>query len=122
MTDEWGVYVYTYYNGNRLTKFTKNGSDYLDYTYDKLGNTTNINGTAYEYDECSRMITAGNVSYKYDANGNLEKTTMPVGETVYGYDKRNRERPFGDERDRLGTYILWYYFAFVITPLEIPAV
>ncbi len=116
MSDESGVYSYTYDNGNRLTKVTKNGAAYLSYTYDELGNATDINGTAYTYDKCSRMKTAGDVSYEYDENGNLEKTTLPVGETVYTYDDRNRVETVTNTVN--GTVLSSYSYAYYNNNLE----
>ena len=81
VTDQAGaVTTYGYDAVNRLTSAVVNSSagklmDSRTYAYDAVGNRTSqtINGTTttYSYDLTNGKITAGNVTYDYDANGNL---------------------------------------------------
>ncbi|MCP4661639.1 MAG: hypothetical protein GY856_40070, partial [bacterium] len=55
--------------GNRLTQ-----------THADAGGTTT---TSYTYDDRDRLLTSGDTSYSWDANGNL---TEKAGEATYGWD------------------------------------
>ncbi|HQO19511.1 MAG TPA: RHS repeat-associated core domain-containing protein [Acidobacteriota bacterium] len=86
------TWEYTYDTAGRLTQTTKNGDLWASYGYDSNGNrltkTTSsqtINGT---YDAQDRLLSYGNYTYTYTANGELRsKTNTTNGEmTSYTYD------------------------------------
>jgi len=96
---------YTYLEGasanttTTLVKTVKNGNDTLEYTYDEIGNITNVskNGTIieqYTYDVLSQLISAtygGNTyTYSYDNGGNLTEIKKN-GETIKTYTYANSE-------------------------------
>ncbi|HHV30090.1 S-layer homology domain-containing protein [Acetivibrio mesophilus] len=67
----------------------------VSYKYDGVGNRIekNDNGiiTKYGYDNNNRMITEGEKTYKYDANGNVVSVSDPVGMSIsYSYDYNDR--------------------------------
>jgi len=86
-------------NITTLIKTVKNGSDSFEYTYDSVGNITQIkkNGTVYEsytYDSLNQLktVTRGSdvYEYTYDNGGNIQSVTLN-GETIksYGYTDTN---------------------------------
>ncbi len=98
-TDARGLVTdYTYDALNRLTDIDYVGSsDFVDYTYDAVGNRKTMNGptglTTYDYDDLERPITvtttgSGSVRYWYDNVGNRSRITYPDNKSVtYSYDK-----------------------------------
>ena len=107
MTDASGSTAYVYDNRNRLAQKTKSWgvalSVSLNYSYDSLGNLTNIvssdpNGVnvGYEYDALSRLsavddVKSGQTLYNYDEVGNLKDYTYPnLVRSEYQYDSLNR--------------------------------
>ncbi len=86
------AYGYTYDQDGRLTDVTVNGSAYSHYGYDTNGNRTSYTGPSGSvsgtYDAQDRMLTYGNFSYTYTANGELaSKTDSTTGQvTAYSYD------------------------------------
>ena len=68
------------------------------YTYDSFGNrltmTLDAETTHYTYDANNRLLTAGTLSFEYDANGNMARRTDNTDPsnplvTQYHYDYRN---------------------------------
>ena len=108
MTDASGATAYVYDDHNRLIQKTKTfgGASYtstLNYSYDLIGNLTNIvssdpNGVNvdYEYDALSRLSAvndakSGQTVYNYDEVGNLKNYTYPnLVHSEYQYDSLNR--------------------------------
>ncbi len=72
-----------------------NGDLTLAYSYDAVSNRVaiQVDGVVigrYNYDANNRLLTAGDHSYSYDANGNTLTQNGPEGTTTYGYDLKNR--------------------------------
>ncbi|SDP30610.1 YD repeat-containing protein, partial [Paenibacillus sp. yr247] len=66
----------------------------VQYEYDGVGNRTRMTAdgkvTAYAYDGANRLLSAGEVSYLYDTNGNLtEKKGGPAQKVSYSYTGDN---------------------------------
>jgi RHS repeat-associated protein len=84
------TYTYTYDEAGRLIEVMKNGSHYSSYTYDTNSNrmtavtsTGTVSGT---YDDQDRLLTYGNTSFTYTANGELESQAVGGQKTTYSYD------------------------------------
>lgn len=96
----------TYDLAGRLDTVAIDGTLRVDYGYDDNGNRTNLSGAnagmangcfdgtqpfAASYDDQDRMLTYGNCSYTYTANGELTEkrqtiTNQPDAVTTYSYD------------------------------------
>ena len=65
-----------------------------DYEYDLANNRMQLIAdsvtTGYTYDDNDRMLTAGALTFSYDAKGNLTQRTDGVDTTVYGWTPDNR--------------------------------
>jgi RHS repeat-associated protein len=84
------TYEYSYDPAGRLTEVKLNGAVVSSYTYDDNGNRLShsqgpntIEGT---YDEQDRLITYGNATFTYSANGELESKTEGSAVITYDYD------------------------------------
>lgn len=67
----------------------------FSYTYDAVGNRltkTDLSGTLtnYVYDQDDRLRSAGDITFNYDANGNLISRLQGGQTTTYQYDYENR--------------------------------
>ena len=67
----------------------------ISYAYDEVGNRTSrvaMGGliTPYNYDTADKLLAAGDVSFSYDANGNLRSHHGPDGITTYEYDREDQ--------------------------------
>ena len=84
------TYSYTFDQAGRLITVKKNGATVGSYTYDNNSNriaATNTSGTiAATYDAQDRLLTYGNASYTYNANGELASKSAPSQLTTYQYD------------------------------------
>ena len=94
MDDESGEYTYTYDARDRLLTVTKDDADYLSYEYDLVGNLSKMYAGAslhssYTYDANNRVTKVNDITYAYDANGNLASITTDAGTTAYEYNKNN---------------------------------
>jgi RHS repeat-associated protein len=83
-------FVYTYDLAGRLVRVTENGTSVDSYAYDTNSNRVKavtpsgtVNGT---YDAQDRLLTYGNSSYTYTANGELASQTVNSQSTSYQYD------------------------------------
>jgi RHS repeat-associated protein len=83
------TYSYTYDLAGRLASATK-GATTDTYTYDENSNrlsailpSRTVNGT---YDAQDRLLTYGNASYAYTANGEMASQTIAGQKTTYTYD------------------------------------
>jgi YD repeat-containing protein len=79
--------------GNR--KRMQSGSAAVDYRYDSRGRLVQAGDVTYEYDADGQLAARGDGSgttrYRFDAEGNLIRAELPSGKTVsYGYG------PFGE--------------------------
>lgn len=95
MTDkDGGITNYVYDGSHRLTKVTYPTGDFEEFIYDAMGNRIQlINQTdtiGYAYNEADEIQMAGNISYVFDANGNMTSKTENGNTTYYHYDGRDR--------------------------------
>jgi RHS repeat-associated protein len=80
----WG---YGYDAAGRLASVTQNGSVIATYGYDANGNRTQQGGaTVASVDAQDRLLSHGNASYAYTANGSLKQRTQAGQSTNYAYD------------------------------------
>ena len=82
------VYNYEYDETGRLINVKKDSAIISEYTYDSNGNRFSHNTVTGTYDAQDRLITYGNNSYTYTANGELfTRTDTSTSETTsYVYD------------------------------------
>ncbi len=80
------VYDYFYDQAGRLSVVKTDGSTTATYTYDANGNRLDHNGTSASYDGQDRLLTYGDASYSYTANGDLASRADSSGTTYYSYD------------------------------------
>jgi RHS repeat-associated protein len=84
------VYTYVYDVTGRLTTVKKNGAVASSYTYDSNSNrltaTTSAGTVNATYDADDRLLTYGNASYAYTADGELTSKTVASQTTTYQYD------------------------------------
>jgi len=82
------VYGYIYDTVGRLTDVTTDGNPTSHYEYDANGNRTLGPGLTASplYDAQDRLLSYGNCTYSYKADGSLQTKTCPNGTTMYDYD------------------------------------
>jgi RHS repeat-associated protein len=84
------VFGYTYDVQGRLTDVTRDGTAIEHYGYDSNGNrtTATVNGTTVNptYDDQDRLLTYGDATFTYTANGEMRTKTDASGTTTYTYD------------------------------------
>jgi len=87
------TYVYDYDDAGRLEGVEKNGLEIARYTYDFNGNRETYVGQLGEvtdaettYDAQDRLISYGDLTYTYTANGELQTKTAGSALTSYQYD------------------------------------
>jgi RHS repeat-associated protein len=81
------VYGYRYNLAGRLEAVSQDGMLVAEYSYDANGNRTHVNGVLVgEYDGQDRLLSYGQVSYDYTANGELVSKTASGMTTHYDYD------------------------------------
>ena len=106
------VWVYSYDSAGRLWQVMKDGVLGATYLYDTNGNRTSVtmaSGTqAATYDAQDRLLTYGNWSYTYTANGDLQtKTDTSNGQvTNYIYDAQGNLRHVGLPDGRAIDYVV----------------
>ncbi len=87
---EINQYVYSYDLASRLLQVDRNDTTISVYSYDDNGNRLNFtdqNGTIFgAYDAQDRMLSYGNASYGYTANGSLRYRAIDGDTTWYAYD------------------------------------
>ncbi len=89
LTDQW---AYTYDSVGRLTDVVKNGNALAHYEYDANGNRLSRTALGVTesgvYDDQDRLLSYGDFTYTYTANGELKtKTNVTTSETTqYQYD------------------------------------
>ncbi len=84
------TFAYAYDPAGRLTEVRQNGAVVASYGSDPNSNRTSRTtpgGTvAGTYDAQDRLLTYGEATYTYTANGELASQTTPAGTTTYLYD------------------------------------
>jgi RHS repeat-associated protein len=84
------TYSYTFDQAGRLTGVKKGSSSVASYTYDNNSNrltATTPSGTVNgDYDAQDRLLTYGNASFTYTANGELATKSEGGNLTTYQYD------------------------------------
>lgn len=85
---------YGYDESGQLTREEPSQGPTTQYSYLPGGNRdkriTGSKQTEYEYDQGDNLLSAGQESFKTDANGNLIERKGPRGTTHYTYDSENR--------------------------------
>jgi len=85
-----GNTAYTYDALDRLTGVSSPGFN-AAYTYDAAGNRLSAGGVSYSYDAGGRLVSRSDgVAYAYDAAGNLAGKTQGGQTTSYTWDGENR--------------------------------
>ena len=84
----WG---YAYDGAGRLWKVTHDGTLVAQYGYDGNGNRTSMTGelgltVTGVVDAQDRLVSYGDATYSYTANGELTGRTTPAGTTAHVYD------------------------------------
>ena len=84
------TFDYTYDATGQLTQVTQDGSPGTTYIYDPNGNREQKNGpggvVTGTYDAQDRLLSWGNGTYTYTANGELSSKTAGSQTTTYAYD------------------------------------
>jgi len=84
------TYRYAYDTAGRLTDVQHDGTTVEHYEYDDNGNrvqaTVDSNTVSGTYDDQDRLLTYGNTSYTYTANGELTGKSNGGQTTTYDYD------------------------------------
>jgi RHS repeat-associated protein len=82
------TYGYTYDANGRLTDVAKDGVASSHYAYDANGNRTVGPGLVASpvYDNQDRLLSYGNCTYTYKADGSLQTKTCSSATTTYDYD------------------------------------
>jgi RHS repeat-associated protein len=82
--------TYSYDNLYRLTSVDYASYPDQTYSYDPMGNRTQLvegaTTTGYTYDDADRLLTAGSITFEFDANGNQVRE----GNRTFTYDRENR--------------------------------
>lgn len=89
---EHGDYAYSYDEIYQLTGADNPGTQDEAYTYDGAGNrmtSADIQGT-WTYNQNNELIGYADISFEYDANGNMIKRIQGSEEVNYLYDVENR--------------------------------
>jgi RHS repeat-associated protein len=106
------VWVYSYNSAGRLWQVMQNGVLTATYLYEANGNRTSVttaSGTqTATFDAQDRLLTYGNWTYAYTANGDLQsKTDTSNGQvTNYAYDAQGNLRHVGLPDGRAIDYVV----------------
>ncbi|MEI8165721.1 MAG: DUF6531 domain-containing protein, partial [Chloroflexales bacterium] len=94
--------TYSYDVLRRLTSASYVGGGQASYTYDLMGNRTQMTQggatTDYQYDEADRLTQAGGVTFTWDNAGRMTGRTEGAVTTAYQYDTEGRLTQTGDVR------------------------
>jgi YD repeat-containing protein len=87
------VYVYTYDAAGQLETVSNDGTQVVAYGYDSNGNRTDTFASfpapetaSVTYDDQGRLLTYGDTTFTYTANGELRSKTEGGQSTTYTYD------------------------------------
>jgi RHS repeat-associated protein len=84
------TYTYQYDTAGRLTDVSVGGTPMAHYTYDQNSNRLSYTGPSGtltgSYDNQDRLLSYGNATYTYMANGELQSKTQNGQITTYHYD------------------------------------
>jgi len=109
-TTQDGPYNYSYDDLDQLTGVinTPTGND-ESYSYDPAGNRLGDHNVppVWEYNDNNQLLTSGDSSYQYDANGSLIHETENSLMTTFTYNLENR---LSKIEDNAGTEIGEYYY------------
>jgi RHS repeat-associated protein len=100
------TYRYGYDGAGRLLTVSVNGVNRAIYTYDANGNRTHGNQTEATYDEQDRLLTHGNNSYTYTANGELLTRTTAGATSGFQYDVLGNLRTVSLPGDIMLEYVI----------------
>ncbi len=94
MTDLTGTHHYRYDGVSRLDSVVYSDGTTEIFRYDGAGNRLLRiyagDSTVYTYDKADRLISAGGITYTFDANGNMTSKTDTSGTTTYVWDGLDR--------------------------------
>lgn len=94
LTDEDGGDTVFAFEAGRLVSVNFPNGDVDEYVYDALARRIRHvhNGTTnhYVYDAAGRLLSAGNVTFSYDANGNMIRREEGASVTEFAYDFNHR--------------------------------
>ena len=89
-----GTWYYGYDLTGQLADVTHSDGHHVTYEYDLAGNRITVTNdgmpTAYTTNELNQYTQVGNVTYGYDADGNVSSKTDAMGTTLYEYDVENQ--------------------------------
>lgn len=80
------AWAYAYDANGRLTEVKRNGSVSETYAYDANGNRTRFNTLTATFSENDSILSIGDRTYRFDADGYLETMQTAAGETAYTYN------------------------------------
>lgn len=88
-----GTVTYGYDDLGQLIEVADNRGG-VNFIYDEVGNrlqmvVNDVYSTDYAYDAANQLLTAGPISYTYDANGNRSSKTTVAEAVYYIYDYQN---------------------------------
>jgi RHS repeat-associated protein len=105
---EHGVYTYQYDDLQRLTEALNPQSPDEAYTYDALGNRlSSAQHSGWQYNANNELLGYGDVTYRYDDNGNTVQKTSGLQTHHYIYDVEDRLVRIEDD---LGSAVAQYYY------------
>ena len=107
---KYGVTTYAYDPTYQLTGVDAPGDNHDEaYTYDPVGNRLTANGVSgsWTYNNDNALLSYGNTSFTYDANGSMTRKTEGADSTVYVYNLENR---LSEVRAGDGASIATYYY------------
>lgn len=96
---EYGAIRYGYDDGQRLTSVEHPTLPPEAYVYDEFGNRSPASGSPWSYDANGALLSDGEATYEYDAQGNRVRKITASGTTHYFYDEGDSlvrvEEPLG---------------------------
>jgi len=91
--------TYTYDAAHRLTRVDRANGAYTTYGYNnddwltllehRKTNNALLASFGYGYDAANKLLTAGNITFSHDLNGNVTQRTVNSVSTTYGYNFEN---------------------------------